>query len=317
MKFTPRRILLLVHPHYRPDQIPPRAGTERDIWRTLRRLGHRVEVAALSHDPRELDRRVTSLRPHVVFNLLEEFAGEGVFDFHPVTFLESLGIPYTGCNPRGLIQSRNKFLTMTVARALGVPTPASNLGARAESYPAFIKYNREHASRGITRANVVRSPAALATAGRRLRRAYPGELVTQDFVRGTEVSVPVWGNRRPETLPPWRLHMEPDRVATEKMKFDAAYRRRLGVRAARFKDEVVGRRLRIDSVRVYRALDLSGYARLDYRVVEGRHYLIDVNANPNLSLGEDFACAARAAGFDFAAVLTRIMALAKSYRPSR
>jgi D-alanine-D-alanine ligase len=317
MKKTGRRILMLVHPHYQPDTATARGGTERDVWRTLRRLGHRVEVVGLTEDPRELDRALVRARPQVVFNLLEEFRGEGAFDFHPITYLESLGVAYTGCNPRGLIQSRNKFLTMTMARALGVPTPETALGARARAYPAFIKFNREHASRGITRANVVRTPAALSRAAARLRRAYPGELITQSFVRGLEVSVPVWGNARPVALAPWHLHMGPDRVATEKMKFDAQYRRRWGIRAGVYADEGMADRLRADSRRVYRALDLSGYARLDYRVADGRHYLIDVNANPNLSRDEDFASSARAAGYDYAAALTQIMTLAKSYRPAR
>jgi hypothetical protein len=34
--------------------------------------------------------------------LLEEFCDEGVFDYLPVSYLESLGIPVTGSGSRGL-----------------------------------------------------------------------------------------------------------------------------------------------------------------------------------------------------------------------
>src|SRR4051812_6500308 len=100
----------MVHPQFRPDRAPRRAGTERDVWLALRRLGHTVQVAGVSEDLRKLDKELAEFRPHIAVNLMEEFRSEAVFDFHIISFLESLGIPYTGCNPRGLVLSRNKFL---------------------------------------------------------------------------------------------------------------------------------------------------------------------------------------------------------------
>ena len=288
-------MLLLVHPHYRPDQTASRASTELDVWRGLRRLGHAVTVAAVADDARAFERQLTEVRPHVVFNLLEEFRGEGAYDFHLVSRLEALGVPCTGCNPRGLIISRNKWLVTAAAGASNVPTPETARGATATAFPAFVKFNREHASRGITRANVVRGPEELMRAAARLRRNFPGELITQAFVRGTEVSVGVWGNARPEALPPRALRMAPDRVATERLKFDARYRRRIGVRATAYLGPASAEMSR-HARRLYAALDLSGYARFDFRVSDQGPFLIDVNANPNLSVDEDFARAARGGG---------------------
>src|SRR2546430_1124802 len=51
------------------------------------------------------------------------------------------------------------------------------------------------------------------------------------------------------------------------------------------------------SRRIYRALGMSGYARMDFRVTaQGQVYVLEANANPNLEAAEDFAESARAAG---------------------
>ena len=316
MKRSPR-VLILTHPLYRPDHGAARAGTERDVYRALKRLGYAVACATAEGDVRAFDAQLKSHRPDVVFNLLEEFRGEGVYDFHLVSYLEALGVPCTGCNPRGLILSRNKFMASALAASLGALVPTTRLNGRP-TFPAFLKFNREHASRGITRENIVRTPAALAKARARMRRNFDGELVTQSFVAGAEVSVAVWGNARANAFPPWRLHLDADRVATEKIKFDAAYRRRLGVRATRFADPAAARALRQTSTRLFKGFDLSGYARFDYRLdAAGDAYLIDVNANPNLALNEDFACSARAEGLTYADILIEILRLARTYRPRR
>src|SRR5476649_1879529 len=96
-----QRVLLLVHPRFRPDRGNRRSSTENDIWQTLKTLGHVVEFALVDTDLRPLDMAVKQFQPTVVFNLLEEFREQGIFDFHVVSYLEALGIPCTGCNPRG------------------------------------------------------------------------------------------------------------------------------------------------------------------------------------------------------------------------
>src|SRR4051812_27813735 len=105
-----KRILVLVHPQFDPRlKARAAAATEWDVWRGLKALGATVDVVAAETDLRAFDRQLSAFRPQLVFNLLEEFRGEGVFDFHLITYLESLGLPYTGCNPRGLIVTRNKL----------------------------------------------------------------------------------------------------------------------------------------------------------------------------------------------------------------
>jgi D-alanine-D-alanine ligase len=67
--------------------------------------------------------------------------------------------------------------------------------------------------------------------------------------------------------------------------------------------------------RVYRALHLSGYARIDLRLdAHGKPYVLEANPNPQLAFGEDFAESAEKAGLEYERLLERILSLGLSYR---
>ena len=79
--------------------------------------------------------------------------------------------------------------------------------------------------------------------------------------------------------------------------------------------ETLARRIARTARRVYRALEHSGYARLDLRLTEDeRLFVIEANPNPDLALDEDFAEAAHAAGLDYAVLIQRILNLGERYR---
>ena len=68
--------------------------------------------------------------------------------------------------------------------------------------------------------------------------------------------------------------------------------------------------------RTYRALYMSGFARMDFRLrSDGSLFLLEANANPNLSKGEDLADSAKAFGISYAALLKRIVQLGLDYMP--
>ena len=70
--------------------------------------------------------------------------------------------------------------------------------------------------------------------------------------------------------------------------------------------------------RVYRALDLSGYARIDLRMrPDGQLFVIEANPNPQLAQGEDFSESARIAGVSYAKLIERIISLGLQWQPSR
>ena len=124
------RVLALVHDHL----VPPRDTKgidvreaewkmEFDVIETLREIGHDVRVRGVHDDLRGIRATVQSFNPQIVFNLLEAFAGVTTFDQNVVSYLELLHLPYTGCNPRGLILARDKALSKKLLAYHRVPVP--------------------------------------------------------------------------------------------------------------------------------------------------------------------------------------------------
>ena len=67
--------------------------------------------------------------------------------------------------------------------------------------------------------------------------------------------------------------------------------------------------------RVYKALSLSGYARMDLRLTpDNEVFVLEANPNPNLSFGEDFAESAETAGMGYEQLLHKILSLGLSYQ---
>jgi D-alanine-D-alanine ligase len=119
-------------------------------------------------------------------------------------------------------------------------------------------------------------------------------------------------------LPIWELSFtklpdEAPRIATEKVKWDRRYQRKIGVKTALARDlpEPLVHHIKRLCRRVYRVLEISGYARLDFRLTaDGQVYVLEANPNPQLAEGEDFADSAAQAGLSYPALLQRIINLA-------
>ena len=311
-------VLMMVHPKLHPARKSQAKSAERAVWSALRRLGYEVEVLPILESPLKLERELSRRSPYAVFNLLEEFRDEAVYDFHMPAYLEARGIPCTGCNPRGLVVSRNKYLVSQVARGADIPVPSmaiSGVHPYRGEFPAFVKYNREHASRGIRLSNRVRSSAEMARAVKRMQRGYDGEILLQEFVDGSDVTVSLLGNQRVTAFMPWKLQRQSSSdFSTEKVKFNAKYRFQRGIRAGRYSGPLV-KPLLSAAKNIFRDADLSGYARMDFRVSSDSFHLVDVNANPNLEMNEDFACSATFAGWSYIELIDEIIRLARAYRP--
>jgi D-alanine-D-alanine ligase len=137
--------------------------TEYDVTSTLRKIGHDVHCLGVLDSLTELRSAIADWKPDIVFNLLEEFDGIVTYDQHVVAFLELLRQQYTGCNPRGLLLSRDKSLSKQLLAYHRIPTPLFTVfrsGQRVQvprrlKFPLFVKSTVEDASLGIAQASVV------------------------------------------------------------------------------------------------------------------------------------------------------------------
>jgi D-alanine-D-alanine ligase len=304
--------------------------TEYDVMTTLAKSGHAVRCIGVLDSLTELRAAVADWKPDIVFNLLEEFGGIVTYDQHVVAFLELLRQPYTGCNPRGLLLSRDKLLCKQLLAFHRIPTPrfaVSRKGARLQvprklKFPLFVKSTVEDASLGIAQASVVEDAARLKERIEFVHQQVGSDALVEEFIEGRELYVGVLGNERLKRLPVWEMVFGsmPESlaaIATRKVKWDKRYQAKYGIttRAAQDMPPPVVARLDKLSRRIYRALGLSGYARMDFRVTAaGEVFVLEANANPNLEAAEDFAESARAAEMPYNELLERLMALGLSYR---
>ncbi len=304
--------------------------TEYDVTTTLRRIGHEVRCIGVLDSLTDLRTAIAEWKPDIVFNLLEEFDGIVTYDQHVVAFLELMRQPYTGCNPRGLLLSRDKSLCKQLFAYHRIPTPQFTVFGRSAKFhvprklrfPLFVKSTVEDASLGIAQASVVDDAAKLRERVEFVHDQVKSDALVEEYIEGRELYVGIMGNERLTRLPVWEMVFGsmPDSlaaIATRKVKWDKRYQARYGIttRAAEDLPAPVVARLDKLSRRIYRALGLSGYARMDFRVTpEGNIYVLEANANPNLEAEEDFSESARASGIAYEDLLGRLIQLGLSYK---
>jgi len=328
-----RRIIVLVH----KSLIPPEDigtltdaelapfKTEFEVRKGLRALGHEVMMVGLSDELAPLRTAIEEFQPHVVFNLLEEFDGEAIFDAHVVGYLELQRTPYTGCNPRGLLLARDKALSKKVLTYHRIQVPRFRVFPRYRKikppkqleFPLIVKSLIEEGSYGIAQASVVNSDKALEERISFIHEKIRTDAVVEQYIEGREVYASVLGNHRLQVLPTWEIFLDklPEdapKIATRKVKWDLEFQEKHGVRIGRAKglSEELERRIGRLSRRICRRLGTDGCVRIDFRLDEsGGLYFLEANPNPDIGEFEEFASAAKAAGIGYPALLQKIVNL--------
>jgi D-alanine-D-alanine ligase len=331
------RVAMMVHEDLQPpetlDGLDPKDAellmTEFDVRDGLRKLGHEVHVIGLHDELAPLRRLIREIEPHVVFNLLEAFHGESVYDQHVVAYLELLRQAYTGCNPRGLTLGRDKALSKKILHYHRIRVPGFRVfprhapirkepsrQLRKGDFPLIVKSLVEEGSHGISEASVVHNDAKLRERIEFIHDSIGTDAIVEEFIDGREIYSAALGNHVVTVLPTWELRIENLRadaplVATRRVKWDTAFQERRGVEiGAAVLDDAVVADVRRTTKRIYRLLGLTGYARIDFRLdATGRLYFLEANPNPDIGLGQEFPGAAEAAGLDYEEMLHKILNL--------
>ena len=335
----PLRVLALMHEHLIPpqgatvtDSVDATWKTEFAVLRALRKLGHEVQVLGVQDDLGAIRKATQEWHPHIAFNLLEAFYDVTTFDSHVVSYLELLKLPYTGCNPRGLLLGRDKALTKKLLAYHRIRVPDSIVAQRGRKvqrprrlqFPLIVKSLTQDASLGISQASVVESDEKLRDRVSFIHDSIGTDALVEQFIDGRELYVGVLGNDSLQVLPLWELSFstppqELRLIATERAKWSAKYQKKHGIKSSAAKDLPSALTEQIQKVtrRVYRALELSGYGRVDYRLDhDNRFYVLEANPNPQIAQGEDFADSAEAAGIPYETLIQRVLNLGLKWRPS-
>lgn len=327
------RVLCLVH----ETLVPPRASeaggdfhnkpwrTERYVCDALERLGHLVRVCGVQYDLSVIRTAIDEFRPDIIFNLLEEFHDQPLYDQNVVSYLELVPLPYTGCNPRGMMLARDKALTRKVLSYHRIPGPDFVVfprGAKISrkkniSFPLLVKSQVEEASLGISQKSVVSTEEDLTQRIAWMHDRYRTDVIVEEYIAGRELYVGIVGDHRLTVFPIWELVLDnmPDNaphIATRRVKWDPNYQEKYGIvsRRAEGLSQEIEKRIVSLSKRTYKALGLSGYARIDLRLNDaGEIYVIEANPNPEIAFCEDFADAAQCYGWEYDDLIQRIVSL--------
>ena len=328
----PLRVLVLLETGRRPpDDLDSLNDQERydfkmeiDVLTTLRALGHEAQVLEVRDELGPIRQVLYEWKPHVVFNLIESFFGLRELDQHVASYLELLRVPYTGCNPRGLVLARDKALAKTILTYHRIPVPRFDVvpaGRRVRrskrlTYPMIVKSLTEEASVGIAQASVVHDDAELEERVRFIHESITGDALIEEFIDGREIYVGVLGNKRLTVMPPWELFFENTApgslaIATERVKHNLAYQQKHGITEGEAELEpAVRAKLIAVAKRIYRNLSLDGYARLDFRLRgDGTAFFIEANPNPEIASKEEFAQSALQAGIAYDRLIETILSL--------
>ena len=229
-----------------------------------------------------------------------------------MSHLELLKLPYTGCNPRGLLLARDKSLSKKLLAYHRIRVPEFEVFRAGRpirrpkrlAFPLMVKSLTQEASIGISQASVVDSDEKLKERVAFIHESIGTAAIVEQYIEGRELYVGILGNQTLQALPVWELFFTnmPEgskRIATDRVKWSVKYQKKYGIDSGMAPDLAEGQAEGIQHLckRAYRALELSGYARIDLRLDEaGNVWVLEANPNPQIARGEDFADSAEKIG---------------------
>ncbi len=250
----------------------------------------------------------------MVFNMAYGIQGDARYTHIPA-LLEMAGVPYTGSSPLGHALGLDKVITKELIRAAGVDTPDFRVMTGEESvwdelrFPVIVKPRHESTSFGL---RLVEHPAALQEAVRSVASLFGQPALVEEYIEGREVCVALLGNGTPEILPV----VEQDfggralRILTYEDKFHKSAVEAEKICPAPLDDALLTRLHEI-SRRTFHAVHVRDYARVDLRIdANNRPWVLEINTMASLGGGGSYVLAARHAGYDFDALVNRIVDVA-------
>lgn len=235
----------------------------------------------------------------LAYNVIHGTFGE---DGGVQSWLESLGVPYTGA---GVTASRNCFdktAAKTILAAAGVPTPKGEILVPSEgrttpqqiAVPCVVKPPCEGSSVGV---HIVKDAEELPTAVADAAR-YGREVIVEEFIDGRELTVGIFDGK---ALPV--IHIRP-RTGFYDLSNKYPWMNMGGktdyICPAELPEDVTAR-VQEAAAAAYRALGVEVYARVDVllREVDMQPFVLEINTIPGMTGSSLLPKAAQAAGISY------------------
>ncbi|HUY34936.1 MAG TPA: hypothetical protein VMV69_19470 [Pirellulales bacterium] len=298
---------------------------------SLASLGHSSQRMAVGADPVSLALELGRTRADVLVNLFEGFHGSGEGESQVAGLLELRGLPFTGTGSDGLALVRDKARAKWLLAGAGLTTPDFQLVApgapldvaRFKSAlavgPLIVKPAHEDASLGIGQASVVTDLVSLASRIDEVGRRY-GAMLVEQFIAGREFNAGIIALPEAEVLPlaeiefpsdgrvPWNVVTYDAKWTPGSVEFDAGTPVRCPAAAA----PELAAEIRRVSLAAFRLAGCRDYARVDLRVdPHGRVFILEINANPDISPSAGLARAIRVSGLGYDDFVGRLLETAR------
>jgi len=249
-----------------------------------------------------------SLKPLVVFNIVETLDSKGSLIHFAPAVLDALQIPYTGCPTQAVYHTSNKPLAKKIMLDTGIATPdwieQNGFGSQQENAGTFIiKSSWEHASIGLDENALITytDKANILKEMKSREQKLGGSCYAEAYIDGREFNVALISDQAGvKVLPPAEMLFNdyaPDKlkIVDYKAKWDAdSFEYNNTIRKFDFQDEdcILISSLKDISLQCWNIFDLKGYARVDFRVDKySKPWVLEVNTNPCLSPDAGFAAA--------------------------
>jgi len=268
------------------SEAPISLRSGKQISDCLKRLGHKV--LDIDFDISKIE-QIIEFKPDMVYMALHGKYGE---DGCVQGLLELLNIPYTGSGVMASAISMDKEMAKTVLRSKGITTPNSFILPHEfkESveeinnkilnliggYPCVIKPNNEGSTVGLS---IVKSIDDLEPA-LELASKSGFEILVEQFISGTEVTVAVYGSKEPKTLPVIE-------IVTKRSLLDWEAKYTPGqtehIIPARLPESIL-KGCEDTAINAYKALKCRGCARVDIIVTkDGQINVLEMNTIPGMT----------------------------------
>ncbi len=261
----------------------------------------------------------------IVFNLFEGFCGYPLTESDIPDALVELGIPFTGCSASSIQQTLNKVDAKLVLNCAGIATPQYQLLTPDSislfdiGYPCIVKPAYDDASHGLSAESVVRNSKSLKAQVEKISRIFEGKALVEQFIDGREFNATVLGDREFTVFPISEIRYDLPECLPPILTYDAKWNpQSLYFQSTNAECPATLTQTESDQIvktaqKAFKVLVGRGYARIDMRMdLDGNIYVLEVNANPDISPQSGAALQACKMGLRYVQFIEKLVKLAWS-----
>ncbi|MBQ9690661.1 MAG: D-alanine--D-alanine ligase [Eggerthellaceae bacterium] len=307
-------------------EVSLRSGTA--CYDAFLRKGYDVRLIDIADDGALLD--IVTQKPDIAFLALH---GKGGEDGTIQGYLETLGIPYTGSGILASALAINKSRTKDIYRQNNLPTPdsltfvrsdfdtssekntnyVSQLASAAKTIvekcglPCVIKPTTEGSSLGMTIAKKNED----VISGLELALRVDREVIVEEFISGTELTVGVMGYENPQPFAPIQINVTSEEFYNFEAKYATGGSTHICPAPVADKITQIAQKM---AVAAHKALGCGGVSRTDMILDDaGNLYLLETNTIPGMTETSLIPDAAAEAGIPFDDLCEKVLFMALSH----